>query len=97
MENLWKNRFIHHLKRRYIGKNMALLIGLPCKINSEIVLTEVRKKLMTEYIPDEIYGMVRIYVYGSVTLLRSYVIKIAAADLAAAHPIYPLTGFFYYS
>lgn len=38
------------------------------KINSEIVLTKVRKKLMTEYIPEELYGMVRIYVYGSVQI-----------------------------
>ena len=30
------------------------------------MLTEVRKKLMTEYIPDEIYGMIKVYVYGTV-------------------------------
>lgn len=36
------------------------------KVNSELMLTEVRKKLMTEYIPDEIYGMIKIYVYGTV-------------------------------
>jgi len=30
------------------------------------MLTEVRKKLMTEYILDEIYGMIKIYVYGTV-------------------------------
>ncbi|MBP3761768.1 MAG: TetR/AcrR family transcriptional regulator C-terminal domain-containing protein [Ruminococcus sp.] len=36
------------------------------KVNSELMLTEVRKKLMTEYIPDEIYGMIKVYVYGTV-------------------------------
>ena len=42
------------------------------KLNSELMLTEVRKKLMTEYIPDEIYGMIKVYVYGTLsTLLRS--------------------------
>ena len=30
------------------------------------MLIEVRKKLMTEYIPDEIYGMIKVYVYGTV-------------------------------
>ena len=30
------------------------------------MLTEVRKKLMAEYIPDEIYGMIKVYVYGTV-------------------------------
>ena len=36
------------------------------KVNSELMLTEVRKKLMTEYISDEIYGMIKVYVYGTV-------------------------------
>lgn len=36
------------------------------KVNSELMLTEVRKKLMTEYIPDEIYGMIKVYIYGTV-------------------------------
>ena len=45
------------------------------KINSEIVLTEVRKKLMTEYIPEEIYGMVRIYVYGSVQYMLEWLMN----------------------
>ena len=36
------------------------------KVNSELMLTEVRKKLMTEYIPDEIYGMIKVYTYGTV-------------------------------
>ena len=36
------------------------------KVNSDLMLTEVRKKLMTEYIPDEIYGMIKVYVYGTV-------------------------------
>lgn len=36
------------------------------KVNTELMVTEVRKKLMTEYIPDEIYGMIQVYVYGTV-------------------------------
>lgn len=29
---VWKNRFIHRLKRRYIDENVASLIGLPCHL-----------------------------------------------------------------
>ncbi|MBO6301945.1 MAG: TetR family transcriptional regulator C-terminal domain-containing protein, partial [Ruminiclostridium sp.] len=35
----------------------------------------VRKKLMTEYIPEEIYGMVRIYVYGSVQYMLEWLMN----------------------
>ena len=33
---------------------------------------EVRKKLMTEYIPDEIYAMIKIYVYGTVQYMLEW-------------------------
>ncbi len=36
------------------------------KVNSNLLVTEVRKKLMTEHIPDELYGMICIYIYGTV-------------------------------
>ena len=42
------------------------------KVNSELMLTEVRKKLMTEYIPDEIYGMIKVYVYGTVNHMMEW-------------------------
>ena len=51
---------------------LNLLLNYVQKVNSELMLTEVRKKLMTEYIPDEIYDMIKVYVYGTLsTLLRS--------------------------
>ena len=36
------------------------------RINTQLLVTEVRKKLMTEYIPDEIYEIIKVYVYGTV-------------------------------
>lgn len=36
------------------------------KVNTQLLVSEVRKKLMTEHIPDEIFGMIEIYVYGTV-------------------------------
>ena len=45
------------------------------KVNSDLMLTEVRKKLMTEYIPDEIYGMIKVYVYGTVHHMLEWLIN----------------------
>ncbi len=55
------------------------------KVNSELMLTEVRKKLMTEYIPDEIYGMIKIYVYGTVQFMLEWLLgdmKISPENVA---------------
>jgi hypothetical protein len=38
VENLWKNRFIHRLKRRYIDENAASLIGLPWQTNITLII-----------------------------------------------------------
>jgi len=38
VENLWKNRFIHRLKWRYIGENVVSLIGLPWQTNITFII-----------------------------------------------------------
>jgi len=38
VEKLWKNRFVHRLKRRYIGENVASLIGLLWHTNITFII-----------------------------------------------------------
>lgn len=45
------------------------------RINTDLLTTEVRKKLMTEHIPDEISGMIKIYVYGTVQYLLEWLLS----------------------
>ena len=35
-------------------------------VNTELLCTEVRKKLMTEHIPQDILTMIKVYCYGTV-------------------------------
>lgn len=42
------------------------------KRNTAFMKAEVRKKLMTEYIPEEIMGCIRIYVYGTVQYMKDW-------------------------
>ena len=43
--------------------------------NTELLATEVRKKIMTEYIPDEIYGIIKVYVYGTVQYMLEWLLS----------------------
>ena len=45
--------------------------------NTEFLKAEVQKKLMTEFIPDEIMGMIEVYVYGTV----QYMLKWLMSDM----------------
>ena len=45
------------------------------RINTDLIAGAVRKKLMTEYIHDEIYGMIKVYVYGSVQYLLEWLLN----------------------
>ncbi len=47
------------------------------KGNTEFLKAEVQKKLMTEYIPDEIMGMIEVYVYGTV----QYMLRLLMSDI----------------
>lgn len=47
------------------------------KRNTEFLKAEVQKKLMTEHIPDEIMGMIEVYVYGTV----QYMLKWLTSDM----------------
>lgn len=44
------------------------------RYNTELLTMEVRKKLMTEHIPDEILGMIKIYVFGTVQFMLDWLL-----------------------
>lgn len=50
-------------------------VGYVRNINIELLVTEVRKKLMTERIPDEIFGMIKVYVYGTVQFMLEWLLN----------------------
>ena len=43
--------------------------------NTEFLKAEVQKKLMTEHIPDEIMGMIEVYVYGTVQYMLRWLMN----------------------
>ena len=43
------------------------------KINADLLCAEVRKKLMTENIPEDIFLMIKIYCYGTVAYICEWV------------------------
>lgn len=45
------------------------------KCNTELLTIEVRKKLMTEHIPDEILGMIKVYVFGTVQFMLEWLLE----------------------
>ena len=45
------------------------------KRNTEFLKAEVQKKLMTEFIPDEIMGMIEVYVYGTVQYMLRWLMS----------------------
>lgn len=42
--------------------------------NIEVLANEVRRKLMTEYLPPEIYGLIKMYVYGTVHFMLDWLL-----------------------
>ncbi|MBQ9604125.1 MAG: TetR/AcrR family transcriptional regulator C-terminal domain-containing protein [Firmicutes bacterium] len=44
------------------------------RINTEFLKAEVQKHLMTEYIPDEIMGMIKFYAYGIVQFMLEWLL-----------------------
>ncbi len=42
--------------------------------NVELLVSEVRKKLMTERIPDELLGMIKVYCYGTVQFMFEWLL-----------------------
>ena len=45
------------------------------RYNTELLTMEVRKKLMTEHIPDELLGMIKIYVFGTVQFMLDWLLN----------------------
>ena len=48
-------------------------LGYMMRINTDLLCTEVRKKLMTENIPEDILMMIKIYCYGTVSYICEWV------------------------
>lgn len=44
------------------------------RINTEFLKAEVQKNLMTEYIPDEIMGIIKVYSYGIVQFMLEWLL-----------------------
>lgn len=44
------------------------------RINTEFLKAEVQKNLMTEYIPDEIMGIIKVYSYGTVQFMLEWLL-----------------------
>ena len=79
----WKDSLVegakyHYANRKYFVNALKHTGGHDSfveyvrKINTGFLVTEVRKKLMTEYIPDEIYAMIKKYVYGTVQYMLEW-------------------------
>ena len=47
-------------------------VGYVTKNNIEVLANEVRRKLMTEYLPPEIYGLIKMYVFGTVHFMLDW-------------------------
>lgn len=45
------------------------------RINYDLLVGEVRKQLMTEHIPDEILGIIKIYVLGTVQYILDWILN----------------------
>ena len=60
------NAFTHTSGREAFLGNMM-------RINTDLLCTEVRKKLMTENIPDDILLMIKIYCYGTVSYVCEWI------------------------
>lgn len=45
------------------------------KVNTELLTNEVRKKLMTEHLPDALTGVIRVYVYGTVQHMLEWLLS----------------------
>lgn len=48
-------------------------LGYMMNIHTDLLCTEVRKKLMTESIPEDILLMIKIYCYGTVTYICEWI------------------------
>lgn len=69
----WENKeFVVNALKHTSGHDAFLL--LVQKINTEHMVAGVRKRLMTEHISDEIMGLIKVYVYGTVNLMLEWLL-----------------------
>ncbi|MBQ7265806.1 MAG: TetR/AcrR family transcriptional regulator C-terminal domain-containing protein [Firmicutes bacterium] len=83
---IWKDTLLEGAKYYYQNKNYIAnalkhtggqdsFINYVRHTNVEVLVKEVRKKIMTEYIPEEIYGMIKVYVYGTVQYMLEWLLN----------------------
>ena len=69
----WDNKnFVVNALRHTSGHDSFLF--LMQKINAEYIGKAVRKKLMTERLPDEITGLIRVYVCGTIGIMTDWLV-----------------------
>ncbi len=69
----WDNKgFVVNALRHTSGHDSFLF--LMQKINAEYIGKAVRKKLMTEHLPDEITGLIRVYVCGTIGIMTDWLV-----------------------
>lgn len=70
---------------RYLSRNQKFLVNAlshtsgrdafeiqMAKMNTELIVNEIRKKLMTESIPENYYNMARVYCFGTVHFIYEW-------------------------
>ncbi|MBR1752414.1 MAG: TetR/AcrR family transcriptional regulator C-terminal domain-containing protein [Ruminococcus sp.] len=72
-EYYWNNKgFVVNALKHTSGHDAFLF--LVQKINTEHMVAAVRKRLMTEHLSDEIMGLIKVYVYGTVNLMLEWLL-----------------------
>lgn len=70
----WENKeFVVNALKHTSGHDSFLF--LVQKINTEYMVAAVRKRLMTEHLSDEIMGLIKVYVYGTVNLMLEWLLE----------------------
>ena len=83
---VWKDTLLDGAKAFYMYRDFILnalkhtsgqdsFVENVRRINIDLLTTEIRKKLMTEHIPDEITGMIKVYVFGTVQHMLEWLLS----------------------
>lgn len=69
----WKNKeFVVNALKHTSGHDSILF--LVQRINTEQMVSAVRKRLLTERLSDEIMGLIKVYVYGTVNIMLEWLL-----------------------
>lgn len=69
----WKNKeFVVNALKHTSGHDSFMLSVQ--RINTEQMVSAVRKRLLTEHLSDEIMGLIKVYVYGTVNIMLEWLV-----------------------